>query len=107
MQEDFRENIEEFYSPREIFTQTEELNLTEISDTEVNPTGTPQENGATKKLFTQPSSWHSTPTDEPEAPDSPPPHPHIDTSTIASLGRKGNLPGVRLTSAANTLFGVY
>ena len=68
---------------------------------------TPRDNGATSPLSTQPSSMHSTKIDTPEAPNTDLPRLHVDASSTARLVSEGDLPGVRLTTADDALFGVY
>ena len=52
MHEDVREEIEVFYSPRELFTQTNEINPKYLANEEANYPKPPQENGAMPPLST-------------------------------------------------------
>ena len=59
MHKEFRAELEMFSFPREIFTQLNDLDLTELFNKEAKSSGKTQNNGATPLLFTQPSFLHS------------------------------------------------
>ena len=105
--EDVRAELEGFYSSKELFTHPDELEPTELANKEYNPAEKPQNNGATTSLLNQPSLPYSPPIYAQEAPDLPPPHPHVDTSATNRLVSEGDLPGVCLTDSDDTLFGIY
>ena len=104
MHDDINTVLEEFSTNREIFTQTHKLNSMYISSAETTTTETPQDNGITSPLLTQPSLPNSHPLD---APTSLPSHTRVDASAAVCLASESNLPGVLLKETEYALFGQY
>ena len=78
-----------------------------LAGAETTRTETPQENGVTSPLLTQPSPPNSPPVDVPEDLYFPLTCSCSVAITSARLQRKRNLNTFRLTAAGNALFGVY
>ena len=63
MQYEINTTLEDFSTPGALFTQTHELNPTDIAGAETTLTETPQENGIKLPLPTQPYPTNSPPVD--------------------------------------------
>ena len=86
-----------------LFAQPYKINPIELTNTEANPDKNIQDNGSTPPLLTQPHLLRSPWIDTPYSLDSNLSRLYVDKSTAARQACKGNLRGVHLTAADDTL----
>ena len=90
-----------------LFYHTNDLEITELSDTETDPTKNLQNNGTQLPVVTQPSLSHLPLEGTSVFPAEPPPCPCVEERYTALQLRTGYLPDVRLLGAYSMLFNIY
>ena len=90
-----------------LYTQSNKLESTELSDVDTDLIKNNQYNGAMPPLGTQPYSPHSPLTNTLVSLDETLPQLRFDSGDAAVLARKGDFPGVHLQGVDNMLFGLY
>ena len=107
IQNDANTELEEFSTPRALFTHPHDLNPMQLTGAETTPTKIPRDNVVTPPLLTQTSPPKSPQVDALEDLFSPLPFTRTDANSSAHLAIKSDLDGICLTGADGELFGVY
>ena len=100
-------DIDSTVQPMAIFSHIDKLGITELADTETDPTKNIQDNGVTPPFGTQTSSLNLPLEDTLVAPSKPPPRPRVEAGDAALQERAGDLPDILLLGANDMLFRVY